>query len=141
MKRRLVAALLGLTIASAAAAGTSVSVNVQIGDSTPPVIAREPHVVLVPRTTVWVVQDDWDWDCFRHGGWWYGWRGGHWYRARHWKGPFESCETRLVPVAVTNVPQRHWRHHPSAARKVIVEPAGQRRRGPDVEVVKPRGKR
>ena len=37
-------------------------------------------------------------------------RGGYWYRARSYRGPFRVCEVRYVPRAILNVPGRYWRH-------------------------------
>lgn len=112
MKRRMLAVLAVLAFATSAHAGTSVGVSIQIGNPPPPVMVVEPHVVLVPNSSVWVVRGDSDWDTFRYGDRWYACREGRWYRARHWKGPFTVVEQRLVPVAVMNVPPKHWKHRP-----------------------------
>jgi hypothetical protein len=146
MKRRILAAMLTLGLASQAHAATNLNVSLQIGTPPPaPVIVSEPHVMLVPGTTVWVVRESWDYDCFRSGGWWFAWRSGHWYRARHWRGPFAYCETRYVPVAVTRVPERHWKHHwkavpPGHARKMHNQAASSRGHGPELSPSKKHGK-
>jgi hypothetical protein len=125
-------ALLALVVglAPAALAETHVNVSIGIGNAPPPpvvVVREQPHVVLVPGNAVYVVHDDrWDYDCFRYGVYWYAYRGGFWYRARGWRGPYVAVVASRVPRAIMTVPVRHWRHHPHGmppgqARKVAVE--------------------
>jgi hypothetical protein len=101
-----------------ASAGTSVGIGVTIGDAPPPpvvVIREEPHLVVVPGSTVYVVRDNRyrpDYDVFRYGAFWYIYNDGYWYRARSHRGPFRTVRTKYVPRAIMVVPARHWRHHP-----------------------------
>lgn len=99
-------------MSSPARAETSVGIHVDIG--APVVIYREqPRTVYVPEEGVYVVDDpDEDSDGFHYGAYWYVWRGDSWYRARTWRGPFRVIETRYVPAAIYDVPERHWKHHP-----------------------------
>lgn len=109
------AALAGCLAASTALAETSVSVNIGIGAPPPPVVVvrQEPRVVLVPGSTVYVVEDSrWDYDCFRYGVYWYAYRDGFWYRARAWRGPFVAVRAVAVPRAIISVPPQRWKHHP-----------------------------
>jgi len=94
-------------------AGTSVGWSVSIGNSPPPpvvVFQREPRVVMVPGSTVYVVEDDCDYDVFRYGVFWYVLNDGYWYRARSHRGPYVAVSARYVPTAISNVPPKYWRH-------------------------------
>jgi hypothetical protein len=115
-------------------ASTSVSMDIHIGDAPPPPIVafrEEPHVVVVPNSTVYVVDRGYDFDCFRYGVYWYMWNGDYWYRARSYRGPFAAVQARYVPVAIISVPARHWRHHPHGG-----PPGLMKRQRADVVVVK-----
>jgi hypothetical protein len=97
----------------AAHASSSVGVSVQIGNAPPPpvvVFRQEPRLVVVPNSTVYVVQDDVDYDVFRYGVFWYVFDDGYWYRARTYRGPFRVVSARYVPTAIVSVPPRWWRH-------------------------------
>ena len=94
-------------------AGTSVSWNVSIGNAPPPpaiVFHREPRVVVVPGSTVYVLEDDYAYDVFRYGVFWYVYNDGYWYRSRTHRGPFAVVSARYVPNAICNVPGKYWRH-------------------------------
>jgi len=100
-----------------ALAGTSVGWSVTIGNAPPPpaiVFHREPRVVVVPGSTVYVLEDDCDYDVFRYGVFWYVLNDGYWYRARTHRGPFTAVNARYVPNAISNVPAKYWRRHPHA---------------------------
>ena len=118
MKRqRLLWSVFALLVAmpTGAIAGTSVGWSVTIGNAPPPpaiVFAREPRVVVVPGSTVYVLEDDCDYDVFRYGVFWYVINDGYWYRARTHRGPFMAVNARYVPSAISNVPGKYWRHHP-----------------------------
>jgi hypothetical protein len=56
------------------------------------------------------VSDDYGYDVFRYGVYWYVFDDGYWYRARTYRGPFVVVSARYVPAAVINVPPRYWRH-------------------------------
>jgi hypothetical protein len=108
--------MMGLLVPMAAWAQSSLDVRLRIGDAPPPpriVVYEEPHVVVVPGSTVYVVEDDAiAYDSFRYGVYWYVYNDGWWYRARSYRGPFRVIETRYVPRAIFAVPAKHWRHHP-----------------------------
>ena len=96
-----------------ALAGTSVGWSVTIGNAPPPpaiVFQREPRVVVVPGSTVYVLEDDCDYDVFRYGVFWYVLNDSYWYRARTHRGPFVAVSARYVPSAISNVPAKYWRH-------------------------------
>jgi hypothetical protein len=96
-------------------ASVSADVNVHVGPRPAPVVVfdREPDVVLVPRTHVYAVPGL-DYDLYRFGAYWYMNSGGYWYRARSYRGPFNSIEYRYVPRSVVIVPAQYRRHpaHP-----------------------------
>jgi hypothetical protein len=96
-----------------ALAGSSVGWSVTIGNSPPPpvvVFQREPRVVVVPGSTVYVIEEDCNYDVFRYGVFWYVCNDGYWYRARTHRGPFTAVSARYVPTAISNVPPKYWRH-------------------------------
>lgn len=104
-----------VAIPSGALAGTSVGWSVTIGNAPPPpaiVFHREPRVVVVPGSTVYILEDDCDYDVFRYGVFWYVLNDGYWYRARTHRGPFAAVNARYVPNAISNVPAKYWRRHP-----------------------------
>jgi hypothetical protein len=135
MKRRTLWWLLLATIAAApptAFAETSVGVSINIGNAPPPpvvVFRREPRVVVVPGSTVYVVSDDCDYDVFRYGVYWYVFNDGYWYRARGHRGPYTVVSARYVPTAIVSVPPRYWRHPHGG-------PPGQMKKRGDYVVVK-----
>jgi hypothetical protein len=97
----------------AASAGTSVGVNINLGNAPPPpvvVFRHEPPMVVVPGSTVYMVNGDCDYDVFRYGVYWYVFNDGYWYRARKHRGPFAVVNARYVPGAIVNVPPKYWRH-------------------------------
>lgn len=94
-------------------AHSSVGINVVIGNAPPPpvvVFREEPRLVVVPNSTVYVVDEPADYDVFRYGVFWYVFDDGYWYRARTYRGPFRVVNTRYVPTAISNVPSKWWRH-------------------------------
>ncbi len=111
------AALACASSASSAVAGTSVSVNLRIGDpyrGPDVVFVHEPDIVLVPASRVYYVRNC-DYDLYRYGSYWYYQYDGGWYRARSHRGPFVFISYRSVPRAVYTVPvkyRRHWREFP-----------------------------
>jgi len=119
MKKWFLGSLLALGLAAPALAGaaTSVGVNIAIGNAPPPpvmVIRQQPRVVMVPNSSVYVVDQDYDlpYDMFRYGVYWYVYNDNYWYRARTYRGPFIAVQERYVPRAFYNVPEREWRHRP-----------------------------
>lgn len=102
-----------LALPAGAHAGTTVGWSVTIGNAPPPpviVFEREPRLVIVPGSTVYVLRDPCDYDVFRYGVFWYAFHDGHWYRARSYRGPFKAVGARYVPTALGNVPAKYWRH-------------------------------
>jgi hypothetical protein len=118
MKRLIALSALAMvaTMTSASLAATNIDVSIGIGNAPPPpvvVVREEPRLVFVPGSSVYVVSDRrWDYDTFRYGVYWYAYRGGYWYRARTWRGPYATVVSSRVPRAIINVPSRHWKHHP-----------------------------
>ena len=118
MKRLIALSALAMiaTMTSASLAATNIDVSIGIGNAPPPpvvVVREEPRLVFVPGSSVYVVSDRrWDYDTFRYGVYWYAYRGGYWYRARTWRGPYAVVVSSRVPRAIINVPSRHWKHHP-----------------------------
>ena len=107
----------GLAVPVLAGAHTSVGVNIAIGNAPPPpvvVIRQQPRVMVVPGSSVYVVDDEYDlpYDMFRYGVYWYVYNDDYWYRARNYRGPFMVVQARYVPRAIYAVPAREWRHHP-----------------------------
>ncbi len=104
-----------VALASIAYGGTTAGVDIHltIGDAPPPpaiVFEAPPRVVVVPTTSVYYVADDYGYDVFRCGAYWFVFHDGWWYRARRYGGPYAVVEARYVPRAVINVPPRYWRH-------------------------------
>ena len=98
-------------------------VGISGGSPAPPPIEfrTEPHYVIV--NDVYVVDDprcgD---DVFRTDNMYWRLRGGYWYRAASWRGPWVGVDVRRVPERVLVVPSRHWKHHPRyEGHTVIVE--------------------
>ena len=116
-----------LTLSSASFAGTDVTLHATIGNAPPPpviVYREEPRSILVPGTTVYVIEGNrHDYDAFRYGVYWYIWNDGYWYRSRNWRGPFAVTSVKYIPRAILNVPERHWKHPhgmpPGQAKKYV----------------------
>ena len=128
---------LSVVVPASVGAATDISVRLGIGNAPPPpvvVVRQEPHVVVVPGTMVYVVDDDrFGYDYFHYGTYWYIYNDGYWYRARGYRGPFRVIETSYVPRAIFNVPPRRWKHHPHGG------PPGQmKKRSDEVVIVKDR---
>jgi hypothetical protein len=120
MKSKLVAAGLAIGTAlllSGAPARAEVSIHVDISNAPPPprvVFHRAPHVVYVPESRVYVVNErDYDYDTFHYGAYWYISNAGFWYRSRSYRGPFVVIREDRVPAAIWRVPPARWRHHPN----------------------------
>lgn len=118
MKRLIALSALALVAvtSSVSLAETQIGVSINLGNAPPPpvvVVRQEPHVVFIPSSSVYVVNDSrWDYDTFRYGVYWYAYRGNYWYRARTWRGPYAVVAANRVPRAIINVPARNWKHHP-----------------------------
>jgi hypothetical protein len=104
---------------------THLGFAIGIGDAPPPprvVVVERPEVVVVPGTSVYVVENS-RYDVFRYRGRYYVYNDGYWYRARSYRGPFAVVDVRSVPRRVLVVPARHWKHHPHGG------PPGQMKKG------------
>ncbi len=110
-----------LTIATATAlslcvvnapARAEVDVHINLGFPPPPpvVFHHEPEVILVPETNVYYVPGL-EYDFYRYGGAWYINRGGYWYSAPSYRGPFTAIVHASVPHVIIAAPAR-FRHHP-----------------------------
>ena len=116
MKRiAIYSALFALLLAAPALAETHTyfGFNIGISNAPPPPPVRfyqPPPVVLVPNTSVYVVENPWGYDMFRYGGFFYVADDGYWYRAHSYRGPFVAVDARYVPHPIYSVPPGHWRH-------------------------------
>ncbi len=134
-RTRFVWAVLALTLALPVPRLHAAEPNRRLGlgmpDAPPPPIIQiveEPRVVVVPGTTVNVVEDErFDFDYFRYGVYWYIHRDGFWYRARSHRGPFRSVEVRYVPKAVIGVPAKHWKHPHDGPASMLTKEKGRDR--------------
>jgi hypothetical protein len=127
--------LLSLAVGVPASAGAGeLGIQISVSDAPPPpvvVVREEPHVLLVPGSTVYVVDDDRvAYDSFHYGVYWYVCSGEFWYRGRTYRGPFQAVPARYVPQAVLNVPAKHWRFHPHGG------PPGQMKKRGEAVVVR-----
>jgi hypothetical protein len=107
---------LALALAVPASARAETYFGFQIGIGNAPTrarvtFAREPRMVLIPRTDVYVAEGDFGYDVFRVGAAWYLCDDGRWYRANSRRGPFRIVDVRRVPRDIFYVPSREWRHH------------------------------
>jgi len=124
MRYRLLAALavfaLWLAPVPKASAATSFSFSLSIGDPyIGPQLAfyDQPDVVVVPGTRVYYI-DDYDYDLYRYGNYWYYYWNGGWYRSVDYDGPFYFISYVSVPYSIRYVPVRyrhHWRNYRGAA--------------------------
>ena len=138
-----IAVALGVSLAPAKA-GTSVSVNMRIGDPYRGeiVFRSEPDIVVVPDSRVYYVRNS-DYDLFRYGRYWYLCEHGVWFRARSYRGPFRHISFTTVPRAVVYVPEKHWRHwrdHPGRGHARGHYRNDRRDNRPDVVIVDKHGK-
>jgi len=126
MKRlwTIAAALVAMSLAQPLHAETQTWFGFQVGISggsaAPLVVLRsEPHYVMV--NDVYVVDDDrcGD-DMFRADNLWWRLRGGYWYRAASWRGPWVAVDVRRVPERVLVVPARRWKHHPRREGRTVI---------------------
>ena len=118
MKRTLMIAAalasLALVTAPSASQAASVGISVRIGDPYRGAslhFRSEPDYVVIPGTQVYYVDDYYDSDLYRYGGWYYLVDDGYWYRARSYRGPFIRIDYRSVPRQFVYVPtnyRRHW---------------------------------
>jgi hypothetical protein len=98
----------------------------RLADAPAPPFSRlptSPRLAMVAGSQVQIVDDarvpD---DEFRYGVFWYDYRDGWWYRARHWNGPFAAIEPRDVPRAIITVPPGRWKHLTPVAPELTARP-------------------
>ena len=120
MRYRLLAALavfaLWLASVPKVSAATSFSFSLRAGDPyIGPQVAfyDQPDVVVIPGTRVYYI-DDYDYDLYRYGNYWYYYWNGGWYRSVDYDGPFYFISYVSVPYSIRYVPVRyrhHWRNY------------------------------
>jgi hypothetical protein len=91
---------------------------------------HEPHVVLVPYTRIIRVDDrqfDALGDMFRFAGYWYACKGGYWYRATGYRGPYFALDVRQIPQEIMIVPAKFWKHQPPADPPGVTRRRGETR--------------
>jgi len=117
--RSLLAACAALTLLLAPgpkASAANVSFSLRIGDPYPgPSLAfvQQPDIVVIPGTRVYYI-DDYDYDLYRYGNYWYYYYDGGWYRSVDYDGPFYFISYVSVPYSIRYVPVRyrhHWRNY------------------------------
>jgi len=87
-----------LVIGSARVAQAEVSFSINIGSS--------PRMIMIPDTDVYFVEGV-DYDVFFYGGYWWYPRGGYWYRAREYNGPWGRVRRNYVPAHLFRVPRNY----------------------------------
>ena len=98
------------------ASAANVSFSLQIGDPyRGPRLAfvQEPDIVVIPGTRVYYI-DDYNYDLYRYGNYWYYYYDGGWYRSADYDGPFYFISYQSVPYSIRYVPVRyrhHWRNY------------------------------
>ncbi len=107
---------LALGLATSASAGSRTYFGFQIGIANappPPVLVfhEDPECDYVPSTRVYVVENPYDYDMFRYGGYYYVCDDGYWFRAHSYRGPFVVVDARHVPRPVYYVPEGRWKHY------------------------------
>lgn len=97
---------------------TYMGFSVGVSNAPPPprvLFVEEPSLVLVPGTSVYVIENS-SYDVFRYGGNVYLSSGGYWYRSRGYGQPFRVVDVRSVPRAVLTVPGDRWKQRSAYAR-------------------------
>jgi hypothetical protein len=109
-------ALLVLTGPSAqTSAQAEVPVGLSVSPPPPLVIPAPPALALIPRTRVYLAPEIAE-DLLFYRGWWYRPHGGHWFRARSYRGPWGFVRPDKVPRALVNLPP-DYRQLPLEQRK------------------------
>lgn len=108
------ATLVALALPGAARAETYFGFTIGVSNAPPPpriVVVHQPHVILVPETHVYAVDDD-DFNCdmFHTDRYWYAYDNGFWYRAVNYGGPYRVVDVHYVPRRVLTVGPRYWHH-------------------------------
>jgi hypothetical protein len=117
--RSLLAACAALTLLLAPgpkASAANVSFSLRIGDPyRGPSLAfvEQPDIVVIPGTRVYYV-DDYNYDLYGYGNYWYYYYDGGWYRSADYDGPFYFIGYQSVPYSIRYIPVRyrhHWRNY------------------------------
>ena len=112
-KRVLIASLcvLGFSVlAGSHSASAEVRVNASITSGHSAIyFANEPDVVIVPGSRVYYYEAP-SYDVYRYGNTWWVDRGGVWYRAASYRGPFVRASFERVPRQIVVVPVEYHRH-------------------------------
>lgn len=106
MRKALSLIFLAVMFAGAGVEGSAADVSVGIGINIGPppiVVAAPPAVVLMPSIGVYFVPGL-EFDVFFYNGYWWSPRGGVWYRAKGYNGPWGVVNKRYVPGPVVRVP-------------------------------------
>jgi hypothetical protein len=121
MKRKIAASLIsavlvfvfGLFQAGEVPAG-DVDVNIGIGIGVPPprlVVPTPPSVYLIPGSYVYYAPDLGA-QIFFYSGYWYLMDDGYWFRASHYRGPWNYLSPSRVPVVFLHLPRDYYRVPP-----------------------------
>jgi hypothetical protein len=113
MKRILIASLslLGSSVlAGSHSASAEVRVNASITSGHSAIyFENQPDVVIVPGSRVYYYEAP-SYDVYRYGNTWWVDRGGVWYRATSYHGPFARVSFERVPHQIVVVPVEYHRH-------------------------------
>jgi len=112
-KRALIASLfiLGSTVLTgshSASAQTSLNATITSGHTTIH-FDNQPDVVIVPGSRVYYYEAP-TYDVYRYGNTWWVDRGGVWYRATSYRGPFVRSSFSVVPRQIVVIPAEYHRH-------------------------------
>lgn len=128
-----------MALASALAIGPAAAVEANLRIVVPGATAytftEAPRWVVIPGTRVYAIQGTSrpDFDVFRHGSYYYVYRGGNWYRAKRWNGRYQPVRDRYLPTQFNVVSREHWRAYPPGwekrAAKGKAKPKGQAKKG------------
>jgi hypothetical protein len=115
MTARLLAALLGSTLAGAVsiAAAADVSININLGPPPPPIVVpAAPALVVVPGLPVVQYAPTFQVDVFVHEHRWYYPHGGYWYVGPSYRGPWTPIAFAKLPAAIVAVPVTYYKIPP-----------------------------
>lgn len=106
--------LLALIVSAPAAAATSVSVGITLGNAPPPPVMgfhSEPQFTIMAHTGLGYYEGHCDYDYFRYGRYFYVYSGNYWYRSKHYRGPFVAIHESYVPTVFYGLHDRGYRWH------------------------------
>ncbi|MEO6461847.1 MAG: hypothetical protein ABIP29_02115 [Candidatus Eisenbacteria bacterium] len=112
-----------MALASALAIGPAAAVEANLRIAVPGATAytfnQAPTWSVIPGTRVYAIQGTSrpDFDVFRHGSYYYAYRGGNWYRAKSWNGQYRPVQDRYLPAQFNVVSREHWRAYPPGWEK------------------------